>query len=297
MQQPVIISVESIPRDDTIFFKDSTFFTHHTLADLPSKEQIIAAALPGYSNAVSLFPSLSLAVKRIRGMAYGECLAEPQSLWALRRFVPEVRVPEVYGWRREEHATYLFMELIDGVTLLERWPSLQEHEKTAICTELGMMVRALQRTKRPSGDKFIGTISGQVSADRMIHGRKEKAFPDARTFYEFFMQVLEKDREKAYQIGMPRLDDDAPVVFTHGDLYFSNIMVSRTEARVMAIIDWEQAGWMPQFWEHAKVRLLMMWQDNAVADDMLKYFPSVVDEINEDVFKAFVYYVDAWGNY
>ena len=40
------------------------------------------------------------------------------------------------------------------------------------------------------------------------------------------------------------------IVFTQGDLRPDNIMVKK--GRVTAIIDWEMAGWYPDYWEFAK---------------------------------------------
>jgi thiamine kinase-like enzyme len=42
-------------------------------------------------------------------------------------------------------------------------------------------------------------------------------------------------------------------VFTHGDLRPANIIVTSTSpAKVVAIVDWEQAGWYPDYWEYCK---------------------------------------------
>lgn len=58
------------------------------------------------------------------------------------------------------------------------------------------------------------------------------------------------------------LREDHRIVFTHGDLHPRNIMVSwegnqRSVAaaenlRVTAILDWEFAGWYPEYWEFVK---------------------------------------------
>jgi hypothetical protein len=54
-----------------------------------------------------------------------------------------------------------------------------------------------------------------------------------------------------YRSGLP---DDAEVVFTHADLHPSTILVSKdTESpRILAIIDWRQSGWYPDYWEFCK---------------------------------------------
>jgi len=87
-----------LPTEETGFFQNSSFFflQEPHPSDLPTANEIYAAALLGYASSVSVFPSLSLAVKRIRVTSrHRTSAAEGQTLWALRQFVPEVRVPEV----------------------------------------------------------------------------------------------------------------------------------------------------------------------------------------------------------
>ncbi|KAF8961080.1 kinase-like domain-containing protein, partial [Flammula alnicola] len=185
--------------------------------------------------------------------------AEGQTLWALRQFLPEVRVPEVYGWRREGVELFLFMELIEGETLMHRWKELTEQEKTAVCAELGPMVRALHRLKRPPEEEEFIAIGRQPSMDSFCFGLRSDAFPNSEAFYECFMRRSSSDRERAHkELGLPHLPYDSPIVFTHGDLNFSNIMITPRSVKdppsVVAIVDWEQSGWMPSFWEYSKPR-------------------------------------------
>lgn len=49
------------------------------------------------------------------------------------------------------------------------------------------------------------------------------------------------------------LPDDAQVVFTHADLHPNNIMVDpSSRGTVVGLIDWEQSGWYPDYWEFCK---------------------------------------------
>lgn len=44
------------------------------------------------------------------------------------------------------------------------------------------------------------------------------------------------------------LPDDCAIKFTHGDLHRSNIIVTPTRPyRILAVVDWEQSGWLPYF--------------------------------------------------
>jgi aminoglycoside/choline kinase family phosphotransferase len=48
-------------------------------------------------------------------------------------------------------------------------------------------------------------------------------------------------------------DIDVPVWFTHSDLCPPNILISHgPNPKVVAIIDFGQAGWLPWYWEYAK---------------------------------------------
>lgn len=51
------------------------------------------------------------------------------------------------------------------------------------------------------------------------------------------------------------LPDDGNVYFTHGDLTYTNIIVKGAPGsyRLSGVIDWEQAGWYPEYWEYCKL--------------------------------------------
>jgi aminoglycoside phosphotransferase (APT) family kinase protein len=52
------------------------------------------------------------------------------------------------------------------------------------------------------------------------------------------------------------LPDTARICLTHGDLNLANILVLRSpdgsQISVSGIVDWEQAGWYPDYWEYCK---------------------------------------------
>lgn len=44
---------------------------------------------------------------------------------------------------------------------------------------------------------------------------------------------------------------DHRIVFTHGDINLRNILVDES-GRLSGIVDWETAGWYPDYWEYTK---------------------------------------------
>jgi hypothetical protein len=81
------------------------------------------------------------------------------------------------------------------------------------------------------------------------------------------------------------LPDDAPVVLTHGDLHPSNIMVSTdSPCNVVAIIDWHQSGWYPDYWEFCKA----VFTAEVNGEWMDRYIPLFLDDSG---------LVDVWNYY
>lgn len=87
------------------------------------------------------------------------------------------------------------------------------------------------------------------------------------------------------------LPDDSDIKFTHGDLHQSNIIVSTSKPRrVLAVVDWEQSGWFPAYWEARKAKWTVDWEE----DWAEKYLPKIVEQFPgpED---AWNYYMAAMG--
>lgn len=58
----------------------------------------------------------------------------------------------------------------------------------------------------------------------------------------------------------PLLPDTGNIYFSHGDFHFGNIMVSQHPGKpvvVTGVIDWEEAGWYPSYWEFCKMATVM----------------------------------------
>lgn len=58
----------------------------------------------------------------------------------------------------------------------------------------------------------------------------------------------------------PMLPDTGPILLSHGDLNLCNVLVVRlpegNQLTVSGIVDWEQAGWYPGYWEYCKAMVV-----------------------------------------
>lgn len=271
---------------DNFTLRSSSFFKHHPhLLELPSpatiRTQVASLTAQGYSSLLHgttsrlvPLPTLDLLVK------YGPdvSLTEAKCLILLRESLAEtVPVPEVFGWRTDPSSNeqFIYMSLPEGQTLEERWRWMADEEKTAVCDELGGMVRRLKGLRR-GGEEGVGGMVGSVDAaplqDRVFAPLRENGmglpppgpFPDVASFHSYFVATAAAVAEtRAGVVGDGGVKynphhlfpDRVPVVFTHGALHPRNVVVSNgSNPRVVAVIEWGQAGWYPGYWELCKAR-------------------------------------------
>lgn len=160
-----MLSPEILPSGACVTFQASSFFSRNGQnAILPSPHEILAKSavqhpqfIDCYARPPVRFPELGLLVKF--GTQPKVTIAEGQCLWALRRALPGFPSPEIYGWVQYEDLTFLFMELIGGLTLEQRWADLTQSEHKRICEELQILLDKLRQLRQEPEDSFIGTLT------------------------------------------------------------------------------------------------------------------------------------------
>lgn len=112
---------------------------------------------------------------------------------------------------------------------------------------------------------LVGDISRGPLADIVFtNGNLPRGgpFANVKEFHDWLSWILIKDKghhlpsinpadiPDPYRQGLP---DDVSVVFTHADLHPSNILISHDKPHnIVSIIDWQQSGWYPDYWEFCK---------------------------------------------
>ncbi|KAI1394572.1 hypothetical protein F4819DRAFT_262510 [Hypoxylon fuscum] len=265
---PRIVQVAELPSAENIVFRESSFFQKNG-PDLPSPKEIREkdVRINSYRARSSRpppipFEELGLVVK------YGSeiTIAEAQCLWYFNRYMKDVvPTPELFGWCHDDGETFIYMELVNGDTLEDAWPSLSQEEKDIICGQLRTCVEAWRSLRQETEPYFVGHIGRQGVGDIIFSDAGDPhagPFQDITQFHDFFARYscqLQPDWNPRRDFPeLAGLTDDMPIVFTHGDLDKSNILISPREEgsppRVAAIIDWHQSGWYPSDWEYLKAR-------------------------------------------
>ncbi|KAL4869826.1 kinase-like domain-containing protein [Aspergillus spectabilis] len=161
----------------------------------------------------------------------------------------KVPVPEVFGWTEDGGQVFIYMSLIGGEPLEQRWGALNDEEREAVCKELNNMVKAWRSLEQPDQVLYVGGLDNQPLNDIFLSGHRDLAGP----FHG-------ADAVQKFHNGCDiEIDGEVPVVFTHDDLVPPNILLSPgTNPVVAAIIDWGQAGWYPAycqlFWTRSMMR-------------------------------------------
>ncbi|PNP61593.1 hypothetical protein FNYG_13664 [Fusarium nygamai] len=288
------LTPDRLPQGSSVTFYDSSFFKRGPeQPKLPTPSEVLAR--PNYVphpraegmmlRQPAVFKELGLVVKHSDNA--NAIIREGQCLWAIHHLLPEVPVPEVYGWTQENGVTFLYMEYIDGITLRDRWGTLSAIEKDSVCEQLRSMVTKMSHLHQAPDDPFIGNINRGDVRDMVFTDTNfppAGPFSSAADFHDYLdpTSITEPYREM--------LPDDCDIHFTHADLNPVNIMVSKdSPCRVLAILDWEQSGWYPAYWEFCKAELTIEphseWQ--AV------YLPKILDE--PDCVESFYSYISSFA--
>jgi len=274
-----------IMHDKDVLFHDSFSFQRlNTFAYLPSPTEVREVASRSANRGAKLrtrpppvcFPSLGLLVK------YGTEItsAEGQCLLFLRKKLPTVPVPKVFGWCEDDDQVFIYMELMEGITLEKSWDTLPEDDRLALCQQLRGMIDSWRRLSCDLTPPYIGHVNKQPLLDVVFTNTCSPTagpFSSVSKFHDWFTSSYGPRRDNPnipphpYRYFLP---DDVPIVFTHGDLHPSNIIVSfGPNPRVVAIIDWHQSGWYPAYWEYCKAR----WTSWIGKEWESKYLPLILD--------------------
>ena len=185
-----------------------------------------------------------------RVIKYGEPInvGEAQALAFIRDSGLNIRVPKVYSSGSSGESGFIEMEMIEGDTLDKIWNDLSGEEKHSYAQQLRAIVNQLRSLE---GD-YIGSVEHGLAVDARRDRHHGGPFADEAGFNEFLLSNTISTTPKIYRKMLENLLSGRKhrIVFTHGDLAPPNIMVNR--GQIVGIIDWDNAGWYPEYWEYVQ---------------------------------------------
>jgi thiamine kinase-like enzyme len=160
------------------------------------------------------------------------------------------------------------MTIISGITLEQKWDSLEDEAKESICLQLWDLIskiRTIARSQEVEGP-YQCAADGSLSRDPMLEDLQEPARPilsDSDLRARIYERYLYHGGSRYENQLLDMLPHSQRSMFTHGDIAPRNILVDE-ENNVTGVIDWEYAGWYPEYWEYAQIVRPAFWGDWSV---------------------------------
>lgn len=199
-----------------------------------------------------------------------------------------LRVPKVHCTFERKGKGYIVMERFRGQTLSTHLHLLSQAEQEALFSQLRAALDELRALEPPSG-AVQSCIGGSLADIRIAHARNKRfgPFDSVAEFHLWLRQYRQlpltnphwsEEEMKAIESMIERQDRGSwpSVIFTHGDLNASNIIVR--DGKLVGIIDWEFAGWYPSYWEYTAA-----WCTAVIATDWRNHLKRFLDPWPEEL--------------
>ncbi|KAL5593496.1 hypothetical protein FOBRF1_012598 [Fusarium oxysporum] len=164
--------------------------------------------------------------------------------------IPAPRVFDVVSQHTDEDDfSYLLMSRVPGTTLATCRDALSDQDYANLSTQLKDCVSQLRDIPKliNNGMAICNTLGEACRDPRIRDWAPIGPFPDEASFSQN-LRFSDEPSRRGHKI-----------VFTHGDLNPRNIMMERTKSsagaigwRLSGIIDWETAGYYPEYWDYTK---------------------------------------------
>lgn len=148
MSKQTIIDESIIPSGDPVWLNKTRL--------LPTPEEVKAwpDELKNHlGERIVRFAHLNLVVKH----GTNTRTTEGKALWMISQYCGNtVPIPDVYGWCTYGEDTFLYMQLVEGVTLQECWATLREEDKVSIADQLSVAFSSIRSLRQEPDNIYVG---------------------------------------------------------------------------------------------------------------------------------------------
>ncbi|KAI1154143.1 kinase-like domain-containing protein [Nemania diffusa] len=207
-------------------------------------------------------------------------LANEYGALQLVRRRSRIPVPRPLDFVSGTDMSYLLTSRVPGLPLGMCIDTLSENEVYTLVYDLRRYLGELRSIPKEVAPNYaIGNSLGEPCYDyRIIAGLD---YDEERgDFIGPFMD--EEEFSRTLQVGaLPGVSHCSghKIVFTHGDLNMRNVLVYN--GRLSGIVDWENSGWFPEYWDYTKAhyitRLKKRWLK--IIDEVFKQFGDFQNEL------------------
>ncbi|OJD12940.1 hypothetical protein ACJ73_09271 [Blastomyces percursus] len=205
--------------------------------------------------------------------------AEAHTLQTVEKFT-RIPAPRAIDVLETQHFSYLLMTRVPGRPIGQMINSMTDEQMEQVVADLKHYISELRRIPRTKTSEFqiCNSMGGGILDWRIPDSqRKEIRFSTESEFNKYLTDPFWDEIRKRAAVSHNVHHD---IVFTHGYLNPRNILAEN--GKITGIVDWENAGWFPEYWEYTKahytVRSLIRW----LTDVVDQVFEGYREELNID---------------
>ncbi|KAF5371022.1 hypothetical protein D9615_010036 [Tricholomella constricta] len=159
--------------------------------------------------------------------------------------IPVPRVQDVFFAYNE---TWVVMDYIDAPLLHRVWHQLTKEEQLSSMHQLKGYIDQLRALRPPEPGK-VQAVDGGPCLESRISTEPWGPFDTIADFQQLYGYEYVRENFPEFRDNFDKVKGRVyRTVFTHGDLGPHNILWK--DGKIVAIIDWETAGWLPEYWEY-----------------------------------------------
>jgi len=192
----------------------------------------------------------------------------------------QVPAPRAIDTVQDSNSSFLLMTGLQGETIGRRISTMTDEQLHGVVQDLKACIAQLRQIpNRSSSDFQICNPLGDGILDWRIGDsqREELRFQDETQFHQYLTYDLPLG-DDAWRLIAKSHSVKHDIVFTHADLNLRNILVDDS-GRISGIVDWECAGWYPEYWEYTKAHFTVRHNIRWLADVIDQVFPNYRDEL------------------
>lgn len=173
--------------------------------------------------------------------------------------------------------SYLLMTRVPGRPIGPMLSTLTDEQLKQAVTDLKGYISQLRQIPRDESEHRICNSKGGGILDWRIPDsqQEELMFKSEADFNRYLTQPFLGDVQKRAAVSHDKQHD---IVFTHGDLNPRNILATE-DGKITGIVDWENAGWFPEYWEYTKSHYAVRHTIRWLADVVDRVFEGYRDEL------------------
>lgn len=173
-----------------------------------------------------------------------------------------VPIPKVHGtFTNEDGITFIVMEFVRGETLEAVWTTLSKDDKQELALQFGSYIDNMRKLK----GEYVGALGRRSCNVVSLQGPYTGPFNTENELNETMLRDFEREVPGYFGSVLKKLmKDNHQVVFSHSDFSMRNIMV--LDKQIVAVLDWESAGFFPEYWDYAHSFLGVRWNNDALSD-------------------------------